>query len=125
MAGPETTGGKQANGRFLPGQSGNPAGRPKGSRNKLSEDFVAALQEDFQEHGKSAIQTVRADKPDQYLKVIASLVPKDFNLNVNSFEDLSDDDLRGELRDIAAALSAFIGEAGEGDSGGTGAPTAH
>lgn len=29
---PETTGTKQAAGRFRPGQSGNPAGRPRGSR---------------------------------------------------------------------------------------------
>ena len=26
---------------WKPGESGNPAGRPKGSRNKLSEEFVA------------------------------------------------------------------------------------
>jgi uncharacterized protein DUF5681 len=30
---PETTGAKQADTRFRPGQSGNPSGRPKGSRN--------------------------------------------------------------------------------------------
>jgi hypothetical protein len=28
---------------FLPGQSGNPRGRPKGSRHKLSEAFLADL----------------------------------------------------------------------------------
>jgi Family of unknown function (DUF5681) len=42
---PESTGGKQVTGReltqFKPGQSGNPKGRPKGSRNKLSEEFLA------------------------------------------------------------------------------------
>ena len=26
---------------WKPGESGNPAGRPKGSRNKLSEEFIA------------------------------------------------------------------------------------
>src|SRR6476646_4375167 len=33
MTRPEKTGGKQADTRFKPGQSGNPDGRPKGSRN--------------------------------------------------------------------------------------------
>src|SRR5258708_7000103 len=28
--------GRRAGGRFLPGRSGNPAGRPRGSRNKLT-----------------------------------------------------------------------------------------
>jgi len=30
---------------YKPGQSGNPNGRPKGSRNKLGEAFIAALHE--------------------------------------------------------------------------------
>jgi hypothetical protein len=33
---PENTGGKQGNGRFAQGLSGNPRGRPRGSRNKAS-----------------------------------------------------------------------------------------
>jgi hypothetical protein len=44
----DNTAHKQENGRpFEPGQSGNPAGRPKGARNKLSEVFLQALAEDF------------------------------------------------------------------------------
>ena len=35
-------------------QPGNP-GRPKGSRNKLGEDFIAAVAEDFAKHGMKAI----------------------------------------------------------------------
>lgn len=104
---------------------GNP-GRPKGSRNKLGEEFIEALQADFKEHGKAAIETVRKEKPDQYLKVIASIVPKDLNVNVNNFDGLSDDELRSELRDLAATLAAFVGDAaGEGDYEGTGAPQTH
>lgn len=59
-----------------PFQPGNP-GRPKGSRNKLGEAFIEALYTDFKEHGVAAIETVRDQKPDQYLKVVASILPKE------------------------------------------------
>ena len=62
---------------FKPGQSGNPAGRPKGARSKLGEAFIKAMLEDFEQHGILAVETVRSEKPDQYLKVIASILPKE------------------------------------------------
>ena len=58
------------------GESGNPAGRPKGSRNKLSEEFVAEVYADWCEHGAAAIKTVREIRPDVYVKVVASLLPR-------------------------------------------------
>jgi hypothetical protein len=66
-------------------------GRPKGSRNKLSEDFVAALYNDFQDHGSAAIAACREEKPDVYVRVIASLLPKDVNMTTRNLDDLSDD----------------------------------
>jgi hypothetical protein len=61
---------------FKPGQSGNPAGRPKGARSKLAEDFLKDLHEDWKESGLVTLQALRAEKPDVYVKVIADLLPK-------------------------------------------------
>ena len=67
-----------------PGQVLNPKGRPVGSRQRLSEGFINALAEDFDKHGKATIQKMRSEKPDAYVRVVADLVPKDFNLNHNA-----------------------------------------
>jgi len=69
-------------GTFAKGVSGNPAGRPVGSKCKLNEDFLRTLSEDFAIHGKQAIVTMREERPAEYVKVVASLVPKDANINV-------------------------------------------
>lgn len=80
----DVTAPKQRGVPFQPGQSGNPAGRPKGARSKLGEAFIEAMRASFEERGTEAIEAVINDKPDQYLKVIASLMPKQFDLDEES-----------------------------------------
>lgn len=97
-------------------------GRPKGARNKLGEAFIDALHDDFVENGVAAIQTVRSEKPDQYLKVIASLLPKDVNLNINDqYGEMSDDELIDRIRQLDATIAPFLagreGTTSEADTG--------
>ncbi len=78
-------------------------GRPKGSRNKLGEAFIHAMYEDFQEHGADTIIAVREGKPDQYLKVVASILPKEIEAGERLAETLTDilSRIDGRTRTIA------------------------
>lgn len=122
MSNPETTGEKRKNvppveHQFKPG---NP-GRPKGARNKLGEAFIEALHNDFAEHGIAAIQTVRADKPDQYLKVIASLLPKELTLNFgDDRNELTDDELIERIRILTETVSPLLLAGAGGSEGAVG-----
>jgi len=62
--------------RWQPGQSGNPNGRPKGSRNRISEAALKALADDFDAHGVAVIEQVRTERPHDYLKIIVAVLPK-------------------------------------------------
>jgi hypothetical protein len=64
-------------GRFQPGNTGAGGGRPKGSRNKLGEQFISDLQADWEEHGVKALQAMRAEKPSDYVRTVASILPKE------------------------------------------------
>jgi hypothetical protein len=78
---------------FQPGQSGNPAGRPKGSRNRLTDLVMRALVDDFEEHGGAAIARVRQGDPVAYLKLIASLLPKEMVLEREGEPDVDYDNI--------------------------------
>ena len=78
---------KQRRGRpFRPGQSGNPKGRPRGARNRLGTQFLEALETDFNQFGPQAIALVREKKPEVYMRVVADLLPKEANINVEAGE---------------------------------------
>jgi hypothetical protein len=78
---------------FRPGNDGHGGGRPAGVRNKLQGDFLKALAEDFALHGAGVIKIARIEKPVEYLKVIASVLPRELIVDQGVLADLSDDEL--------------------------------
>jgi Family of unknown function (DUF5681) len=95
------------NNLWQPGQSGNPAGRLRGSRNKLSEEVICALLRDFRQHGQKAVARVRQTQPAAYLKVLALLVPREHKVeHSNSLKDLTDEQLEAMIEYLKTSLEA-------------------
>ena len=108
VMGAETTAEQQhrlAKYEFKPGESGNPAGRPVGSRNKLSDKFCADLLEHWQEHGVEAMDAALKKDPAAYVRVVASMVPKDVKFTADTSEVLLD-----VLREMTAARKRRAGD---------------
>jgi hypothetical protein len=55
------------------------------------------------------IERDRIEKPEVYLKVIASLLPKDLNLNVSRYDHLTDEQLISRLRVLSKQAAPLIG----------------
>jgi Family of unknown function (DUF5681) len=95
---------------WQPGQSGNPAGRVRGSRNKLSEEVICALLRDFRQHGQKAVARVRQTQPAAYLKILALLVPREHKVqHSNPLKDLTDEQLEAMIEYIETSLAAQAG----------------
>ncbi len=75
--------------QFQPGQCANPTGRPKGARNKLTETFLEDVYAVWQEHGATALETLAEKDPGKLATIVASLLPKDVNINVGLGEQLA------------------------------------
>ena len=89
---------QDAKGRFTPGNSGG--ARPIGARTKLSDAFCQALLDDFEAHGIAAIEALRLQDPSAYIRVIASMVPKQVKAEILPLHGLSDDELSALIRAI-------------------------
>ena len=70
---------KQRGRPFVKGQSGNPFGRPIGSRNKVSEKFLENLHDNWVKYGKEALEKAAEESPLGFCKMVAGLVPKEMN----------------------------------------------
>jgi hypothetical protein len=88
-------------GRFLPGNNGG-TGRPRGSRVKLEEEFVADLCAAWQVHGKQALEIVATKEPTKFAQICASVLPKHSHHTVEKLELKSD-------AELAAIIQAGLG----------------
>jgi len=77
---------------FAPGRA-KTGGRARDARNKLSQAFLEAFATDFEEHGAEVIRIVRMEKPHEYLKTAAYLMPKEFEITETHLMEIPDHEL--------------------------------
>ena len=88
--------GRDANtGRFVSGNNGG--GRPKGSRNKLTTEFIDDLYAKWQEHGPEVLERVIRDDPAAFMRTVAQILPKEIDANVNAGSDFDGMDSIAEI----------------------------
>lgn len=107
---------------WKPGQSGNPKGREKGSRNKLSEDFLTDTLAEWRKSGKAALAIMAQEKPSDFCKMVAQVIPKEFIFSEDKSEfDVFLESLDYEqLRNFSATLALFAKSTGQTGETGTG-----
>lgn len=98
--------------QWKPGQSGNPKGRPQNAKQILSDRFLADMLSAWEAKGKDAIDRVIQDRPHEFIKAVAAIVPKDIHVKTSVVQELSDDDLAAALFALRSATA--LADAGSG-----------
>jgi hypothetical protein len=95
--------------RWKPGESGNPAGRAVGSRNRFSEAFVGDIAASWAKHDAAVLERLVVDDPAKYADICSRLIPRDVALTVE--QRLPGGLDRADL-EILQAIKAAIPDAG-------------
>src|SRR5262245_22839206 len=102
---------RKPNGQFAKGVSGNLGGNAQRTRHLFSKAFVEALLEDFRRWGAEAIVRVRTETPAAYLRVCATLVPKELKVERSSgVKAMTDEQIEATIEAIQAMLERRAGE---------------
>src|SRR5262245_29796056 len=74
---------------FAKGQGG----RRRGARHRISTALLEAIGRDFEEHGEETVRITRVERPVEYLRIVASLLPRELEVTIGPLQEISDQEL--------------------------------
>jgi hypothetical protein len=93
---------------FQKGVSGNPNGRPTAARQRFTQSFLTDLASTWQKQGKPCLDKLAKTDPATFVRVCASLIPKEVKLEASSpLSDLSE----AELAALVSAAQRAVAQA--------------
>ncbi len=104
----QETAGRDESGKFVAGNPGGP-GRPKGSRSRLTEDFLGDLAAAWAEHGKDAIDKVVEEDPARFIELVGRATKQGDVTIVNEFRGLTDEQLAEQTENLLVSLIQVLG----------------
>ncbi len=101
----------------IPFAKGRPktGGRRAGSRTHLSTAFLEAVAAAFDEHGEGCLKIMVVEEPADFLRLCASLLPKEFEITDNRLKDLPDEQLDQFIEFARRHLASGLGDAAAGE----------
>jgi hypothetical protein len=92
------------------GVSGNPNGRPTAARQRFTQSFLTDLAVTWQKQGKPCLDKLAKTDPATFVRVCASLIPKEVKLEAASpLSDLTEQELQALT--MAAQKAVALAEA--------------
>src|SRR3954468_11343575 len=93
---------------FQKGQVANPNGRPRHVRERFTQAFMTDLNSTWQKQGKPCLDKLAKTDPATFVRVCASLIPKEVKLEASSpLSDLSE----AELAALVSAAQRAVAQA--------------
>jgi|SRR5262245_43530165 len=107
--------------QFQPGNTYGAAGRPRGSKNRLSAQVIADMHQVWCEiigtakaappeertTGLSALRTMAREKPADFAKMYAAILPRELDVSDTTLAEMSFEQIEAALAERMTALAAL------------------
>src|SRR5437763_12058452 len=90
-------------------------GRVKGSRNRISEAFLKDLAAEWEQSGQAALKVMAHEEPGNFVKVVAALLPKEFEITDSRLNELSDEEIDGLISQLRGKIRTAITDIADGE----------